>query len=74
MHGEHKIPFYESSNKVILSEGLKEGPYIGVVPSLYFRSVFDFKNNKFLYTAPFEYICVFDFECTCEDRGGQRLL
>ena len=45
IHGEHKIPFYESTNKVILSEGLQDGS----IPPQYFRSVFDFRNNVFLH-------------------------
>lgn len=38
IHGKDKIPFYESSNKVILSEGLQNGS----IPPAYFRSVYDF--------------------------------
>ena len=64
MHGEHKIPFYESSNKVILSEGLKDGS----IPPQYFRAVYDFKKNQYIEMTSFDYICVFDFECTCEDN------
>jgi len=65
--GQHKIPFYISSNKVILSEGLEDGS----IPSEYFRSVIDFKNKKFLHEAPFDYICVFDFECTCSKEKAE---
>jgi len=41
MYGKHKIPFYVSSNKVILSEGLEDGS----IPAEYFRSVIDFKKK-----------------------------
>jgi len=67
--GQHKIPFYISSNKVILSEGIEGGS----IPAEYFRSVIDFKKKKYLHEAPFDYICVFDFECTCDmDRGTMK--
>ena len=67
--GEHQIPFYISSNKVILSEGLKDGS----IPSQYFRSVMDFKKNTYIHEAPFDYICVFDFECTCnKDKSTMK--
>jgi hypothetical protein len=59
IHGSHQIPFYLSKNKVILSEGLSDGS----IPPEYFRSVLDVKNSKFLYSAPFDYICIYDFEC-----------
>ena len=45
IHGEHKIPFYESTNKVILSEGLQDGS----IPPQYFRTVYDFKKDVLLY-------------------------
>mmetsp|Transcript_29964 Transcript_29964/g.40551 ORF Transcript_29964/g.40551 Transcript_29964/m.40551 type:complete len:117 (+) Transcript_29964:438-788(+) len=61
MMGPHKLPFYVSTNKVILSEGLKDGS----IPSEYFRSVIDYKKSVYLHQTPFDYICVFDFECTC---------
>ena len=38
MHGADKMPFYISSNKVVLSEGLENG----AIPPQYFRSVIDF--------------------------------
>ena len=38
MYGEHKLKFFESSNKVILSEGLADGS----IPVQCFRSVLDF--------------------------------
>mmetsp|Transcript_12149 Transcript_12149/g.8483 ORF Transcript_12149/g.8483 Transcript_12149/m.8483 type:complete len:118 (-) Transcript_12149:640-993(-) len=64
MMSKHKLPFYVSTNKVILSEGLKED---GSLPPEYFRSVIDYKKGVYLHQAPFDYICVFDFECTCTD-------
>lgn len=39
MAGEHKVPFYVSANKVVLSPGLEDGS----IPSEYFRSVLDIK-------------------------------
>ena len=38
IHGEHKLPFWISANKVILTEGLEDGS----VPTAYFRYVLDF--------------------------------
>ena len=38
MHGQHKIPFHISSNKVVLTEGLEDGS----LPVEYFRWVLDF--------------------------------
>ena len=61
MHGSHRIPFHISENKVILTEGLKNGS----IPPDCFRMVLDFETRTYLYQAPFEYICVYDFECTC---------
>lgn len=46
MMGKHKLPFYVSTNKVILSEGLKED---GSIPSEYFRSVIDYKKGVYLH-------------------------
>ena len=63
IHGPHQIPFFLSSNKVILSEGLADGS----IPPEYFRSVIDVKQNKYLYEASFDYICVYDFECQCNE-------
>ena len=60
MLGEHKIPFYISTNKVVLCEGLENGS----IPPQYFRWVLDFHTKKFVHQAPFDYICIFDFECT----------
>lgn len=59
IYGPHKIPFYVSSNDVILSEGLTDGS----IPPEYFRSVLDVQKNQYNYSAPFDYICVYDFEC-----------
>ena len=63
MYGVHKIPFYISNNKVILSEGLKDGS----IPSEYFRAIYDFKKNKYIEEAPINYLCVFTCKFTCED-------
>lgn len=38
MHGPHRIPFFISSNKVVLAEGLEDGS----LPAAYFRYVLDF--------------------------------
>lgn len=38
IYGVHKIPFFVSSNEVILSSGL---PETGSIPPNYFRSVLD---------------------------------
>ena len=57
------VPFLISSNKVILSPGIQ-----GILPHQYFRSVLDFKIKKYIYQAPFDYICVYDFECQCEEN------
>ena len=70
MHGPDKIPFFVSKNSVILSEGLPDGS----IPPAYFRSVIDFKTDKYMSSAPFDYICVYDFECQCEDRQDQKTL
>ena len=67
MYGPHKIPFFVSSNEVILSEGLPDGS----IPPQYFRSVLDVQQNKYIHEAPFDYICVYDFECQCtEDKNA----
>lgn len=60
-HGQ--IPFYISANEVILSPGNSEGS----LPPQYFRKVVDLKKNQLVYSAPFDYICVYDFECQCEE-------
>ena len=64
MQGEHKIPFFVSENNVVLCEGL---PDTGALPPEYFRYVLDFKTKKYLKQTPLDYICVYDFECTCTD-------
>lgn len=63
-----KIPFFISENQVILSPGLQDGS----IPPEYFRSVIDIKKRELLYSAPFDYICVYDFECQCEE-GSKNL-
>jgi 2'-phosphotransferase len=69
MHGPHKIPFWISANKVVLAEGLEDGS----IPTDYFRYVMDFRMKKYLYQTPFDYICVFDFECTCYNDDANKL-
>jgi hypothetical protein len=49
---------------VILSPGT---PDAGSIPSRYFRSVIDVKKRELIYSAPFDYICVYDFEAQCEE-------
>lgn len=60
-----QIPFFISENKVILSPGIGEK---GFLPSKYFRQVLDIKRQQFIYSAPFDFIVVYDFECQCEDK------
>ena len=56
------MPFFISENRVILSPGID-----GIISSQYFRSVINMKTKSFIYSAPFDYICVYDFECQCEE-------
>ena len=63
MNANPAVPFWISSNKVVLSEGLEDGS----IPAAYFRWVLDYKNQIFLHQAPIDYLCVYDFECTCTD-------
>ena len=69
MHGPHKIPFWISANKVVLAEGLENG----AIPAEYFRSVIDFRAKKYIHQTPFDYICMFDFECTCNNDPENKL-
>ena len=46
-----------------MSEGLEDGS----IPAEYFRMVLDFQSKTYLHQAPFDYICVYDFECTCSE-------
>ena len=62
MFGPDQLPFYVSSNQVILTPGLKDS---GALPVRNFRSVFDIQQKKLTYEAPFDYILVYDFECQC---------
>ena len=56
-----------SSNRVVLSPGIGEK---GIVPAKYFRTVFEPSTKKVLYSQPFDYLCVYDFECNCvKDRA-----
>lgn len=69
MFGPHKMPFHISTNKVVLAEGLEDGS----LPVEYFRYVLDFETKKYLHQAPFDYICVYDFECTCTNDPKIKL-
>ena len=64
MFGKHQIPFYISSNEVVLSPGYAD---TGSIPPDYFRTVLDLGKKKgeqkYIHQAPFDYICVYDFEC-----------
>lgn len=66
MHADPPLPFWISQNKVVLSEGLADGS----IPVAYFRYVIDLSKKKFVYEAPIDFICVFDFECTCSNDGS----
>ena len=66
MHGAHKFNFFTSSNGVVLCEGLEDGS----IPKDYFRSVIDYPKNKYIYSAPIDYLCIYDFECTCDNQKG----
>ena len=45
IYGEHKIPFFMSENKVILTEGLADGS----IPVDCLRMVFNFKTKEILH-------------------------
>jgi hypothetical protein len=53
---------------------LTEGTAEGTIPPECIRSARDFKERKFLYQAPIEYILVFNFAATCEDSKGPQTL
>jgi RNA:NAD 2'-phosphotransferase (TPT1/KptA family) len=55
------IPFYKSSNDVILTPGVGEK---GMLPSKYFRSAFNPLDRKYFYMAPIKYLCIVDFNFT----------
>lgn len=63
------LEFYLSSNEVILSEGIE-----GLIPSKYFRSVWDLRKGEYLHSSPIKYLMVYDFECQCEDRNDPKTL
>ena len=69
MHANPPVPFWISQNKVVLSEGLADGS----IPAAYFRWVLDYRQKKFLHQAPIEFICVYDFECTCTNDKANPL-
>lgn len=62
--GPHKIPFYISSNDVVLSPGYAD---TGAIPAEYFRSVLDLGSKQYVQQAALDYICVYDFECQCTE-------
>lgn len=63
------VPFFVSKNDVVLSPGIGEK---GFLPKDYFRTVMNFKTGELIYSQPFEYLCVYDLECNCdEDRQIQ---
>jgi 2'-phosphotransferase len=55
-----KIPFSISENNVILSPGIGDQ---GFLPPKYFRQVLNLKTRDLIYSATFDYIVVYDFEC-----------
>ena len=61
----HRIPFYLSSNKVVLSEG--------PIPVDCFRSVIDMTKKEYIYEAPFDYLICVDFEATCCDQKPKTI-
>ena len=67
IYGQHKLPFYISNNNVILCEGTEDGS----LPTQYFRTVYDFQKKVYIDEAPFDYIVVYDFECTCSKVKGE---
>ena len=64
MYSNPPVNFWLSQNKVVLSEGLQES---GSIPPSNIRWVLDWSQKKFMHEAPFDYICAYDFECTCTD-------
>lgn len=66
MHGPHKMPFWISSNKVVLTAGLEDGS----LPTTYFHSVIDWKMKRYIHQAPFDYICIYDIESTSSNDSS----
>lgn len=62
---QDEIPIYESANGVILTAGIE-----GYLPPKYFRKIAN-KANKLIYSAPLDYIVVFDFEAICSKDGNE---
>merc|ERR1719362_559569 len=69
MHSDPPLPFWISQNKVILSEGFEDGS----IPVSNFRWVLDWRQKKFLHQARINFICVYDFECTCTNDKSNPL-
>jgi len=61
------LPFYIAANGVVLCPGAGDR---GAIPSQYFRSVSSVKTKEFIYQQPFDYICVYDFECNCAKNNS----
>ena len=58
------VSIYRSKNDVICSPGLD--PVKGLIPPTFFRQVFtNNKSKELLFNQPFDFICVYDFECNC---------
>ena len=51
----HKIPFFVSTNKVILSSGIDD-----IIPAKFFRSIVDHKKQEFMQMTDIDYICVLE--------------
>lgn len=66
----NNCPFYISSNEVILSAGVGDS---GAIPPQFFSSVLDLKAKKYVHQAPFDFICVYDFECQCSENNNPPL-
>ena len=65
---EGNIPFFISKNRVVLSPGEGEK---GIVPARFIRSVFEPNSKKAIFQQPFDFICVYDFECNCIDNKDE---
>ena len=66
----NNCPFYISSNEVILSPGVGD---TGAIPPEFFSTVLDLQAKKYIHQAPFDYICVYDFECQCTENNNPPL-
>ena len=55
------VPFFISSNQVVLTEGIKTAAGEGMLPSSYFTKVWKLDNNQILAESPLEYLIILDF-------------